>query len=59
MKLWIVCIFIYFFVIFEMHHMAFRYNIYPKENMDLTLRLVSDITLEDVEPMRRTKKRGS
>ena len=49
---------IYFFVIFEVHHMAFRYDVCPQEYMDLSPRLVSRTTSEAIEPMKRTKERG-
>ena len=46
-------------MIFEVHHIVFRYNVCPEEYMDLPLRLVSDIASKDIEPMRRMKKRGN
>ena len=45
----------YFFVIFEVHYMISRYNVCVKKYMDLSLRLKSDTTLEDIESMRRTR----
>ena len=49
----------YFFVIFEVHHMISRYDVYVEKNMDLSLRLRSGTTSEDIEPMRRTRRSGS
>ena len=31
----------YFFVIFEVHYMGFRYDVYLEEYMDLSPRLIS------------------
>ena len=47
--------FTYFFVIFEMDYMIFRYKICLEEYMDLSLRLKTDTKFEDIEPMERTK----
>ena len=49
----------YCFMIFEVHHMAFRYNVCLEEYMDLSLRSISGSTSQDTESMKRTKKRGS
>ena len=49
----------YFFVIFEVHYMVFRYNVCLEEYMDLSLRLINGIKLEYIEPMRRTKRSES
>ena len=48
----------YFFVIFKVHHITFRYNIFLEEYMGLSERSISSTALEDREPKRRTKKRG-
>ena len=50
---------IFFFVIFEVYRIAFRYNICPKKYTDLLLRLVNGTTSSDTKPMKRTKKKGS
>ena len=44
----------YFFVIFEVHPMGFKYNVCFEEYMDLLPRLVSDTTSEDIAPIRST-----
>ena len=49
----------YFFVIFEVHHTVSKYNVYLEKYMDLSLRLRSGTTSEDIEPMRRTRRSGS
>ena len=49
----------YFFVIFEMHYVVFRYNVCLEEYMDLSVRLRSGTTSKDTKPMRRTKRSGS
>ena len=46
----------YFFVIFEVHYMAFRYNNCFEEYMDLSLKSINDTTSKDIEPMRRTER---
>ena len=45
----------YFFVIFEVHHTVFRYDVCLEKYMDLSLRLRSGIKSEDTKPMRRTR----
>ena len=50
---------IYFSMIFEMHHMLFRYDTCLEEYMDLLLRLVNGTTSKDTQPMRRIAKRRS
>ena len=50
---------IYFFVIFEMHYMVFRYNVCLEEYMDLSPRLRSGTTSEDIDFMRKTRWSGS
>ena len=42
-----------FSVIFEVHCMVFRYDVYLEEYMDLLSRAISGITSEDTKPMRR------
>ena len=49
----------YCFVIFEVHYMVFRYNVYFEEYMDLSLRLISGTKSKDTEPMRRIERSGS
>ena len=49
----------YFFVIFEVHYMIFRYNFCLEEYMDLSPRLISGTESKHTEPMRRTKKSAS
>ena len=49
----------YFFVIFEVHYMVFRYDVCIEEYIDLSPRLRSGTTLEDIEPMRRTRRSES
>ena len=49
----------YFFVIFEVHYMIFKYNACPEEYMDLSPRLISGTKSEHTEPMRRTNKSES
>ena len=49
----------YFFVIFEVHYMVFKYNVCLKEYMDLSLTLISGTKSKDTKPMRRTKRSGS
>ena len=49
----------YFIVIFAVHHMVFRYDVYFEEYIDLSLRVVSGNASKDIEPMRRAKKKGS
>ena len=49
----------YFFVIFEMHYMVFRYDVCLEEYMDLSLRLISGTKSEGTKPMRRTKRSES
>ena len=49
----------YFFVIFEVHYIVPRYDVCLEKYMDLSLRLRSGTTLEDTEPMRRTRRSGS
>ena len=46
----------YFFVIFEVHYMIFRYYVCLEDYMDLSLRLISGTKLEHIEPMKRTKR---
>ena len=43
----------YFFVIFEVHYIIFRYDVCLEEYMDLSPRLRSGTTLEDTKLMRR------
>ena len=45
----------YFFVIFEVHHIVSRKDVYLEEYMDPSLRLKSGTTSKDIEPMRRTR----
>ena len=49
----------YFFVIFEVYYRVFRYNVCLVEYMDLSPRLRSGTTSNDIEPMRRTRRSGS
>ena len=49
----------YFFVIFEVHYIVFRYDVCLEEYMDLSLELRSGTTSEDTKPMRRTRRSGS
>ena len=49
----------YFFVIFEVHFRASRYDVCLEKYMDLSLILRSGSTSEDTEPMRRTRRSGS
>ena len=49
----------YFFVIFEVYYIVFRYNVCLEEYMDLSPRLTSGTTSQDTKPMRRTKRSGS
>ena len=51
--------FTYFFVIFEVHHIISRYNVCLEKYMDLLVRLRTDTTSEDTEPMRRTRRSES
>ena len=46
----------YFFVIFEVHHTIFKYDVCLEEYMDLSPRLISGGKSEHIEPMRRTKR---
>ena len=48
----------YFFVIFEVNYIIFRYDVCLEKYMDLSLRLRSGTT-KDTEPMRRTRRTGS
>ena len=57
-KLWEVCMFIYFSMIFEVHHTIFRYDVCSEEYMDLILSLVSGTKSTNTEPMKRTERRG-
>ena len=51
---------IYFFVIFEVYYMTFRYDVFLDEYIDLSLKSISGSTLEDnIEPMKRIEKKGS
>ena len=49
----------YFFVIFEVHYLVFRYDVCLEEYMDLSPRLISGTKLEHIGPMRRTKRSES
>ena len=49
----------YFFLIFEVHYTVFRYDVYIKEYMDLSPRLISGTKSEYIEPMKRTKRSDS
>ena len=49
----------YFFVIFEVHYMVFRYNVYLEKYMDLSPRLINGTKSKDTKPMRRTQRSGS
>ena len=49
----------YFFVIFEVHYVVFRYDVCLEEYMDLSPRLISGIASEDIELMKRAKRIGS
>ena len=49
----------YFFVVFEVHYMVFRYDVCLEEYMDLSPRLISGTKLEHTELMRRTKRSES
>ena len=49
----------YFFVIFEVHYMVFRYNVCFEKYMNLSPRLRSGTTLEDTKSMRKTRRSGS
>ena len=46
-------------MIFEVHHMVFKYNVCLKEYIDLLLRLVNGNILKDIEPLRRIGKNKS
>ena len=48
-----------FFMIFEVHYMVFRYNVFLEEYMDLSGRLENGTTSEDTKPLRRTSRGGS
>ena len=49
----------YFFMIFEVHYMAFRYDICLEEYMNLSSRLISGTKSKHTKPMKRTKKSKS
>ena len=49
----------YFFMIFEVYYIVFRYNVCLEENVDLSPRLRSSTISKDTELMRRTKSSGS
>ena len=49
----------YFFVIFEVHYMIFRYNVCLEEYMDISPRSISGSKPEHTKPMRRTKRSES
>ena len=49
----------YFFVIFEVRYLVFRYNVCLGKYMNLSPRLRSDIISKDIESMRRTRRSGS
>ena len=48
----------YFFVIFEVHYTVSRYSVCLEKYLDLSLRLRSGTTSEDIEPMRRMRSRS-
>ena len=49
--------FTHFFESFEVHHiMIFRYNVCLEEHMDLLLKLISGITLENTKLMKRIEE---
>ena len=48
-----------FFMIFEVHHMVFGYNVCLEEYMDLSPRSISGTKSKHIKPTRRTKKRES
>ena len=47
-------VYIFLFMIFEVHYVVFRYNVCLEEYMDLSSKLISDTKSEHIEPMRRT-----
>ena len=47
------------YMIFEVHHMVFRYDVCLEKYMDLSVRLKNGTTSEDTKPMRRTRRSGS
>ena len=46
----------YFFEIFEVHCIVFRYDVCFEEYIDLSLRLISGTKSEHREPMRSTER---
>ena len=46
----------YFFVIFEVHYMDFKYSVCLEEYMYLSPRLISGTKSKHIESMRRTKR---
>ena len=49
----------YFFVIFEVQYLIFRYDVYLEEYMNLSLTSISGITSKDTKPTRKTERSGS
>ena len=49
----------YYFVIFEVYYIVFRYDVCLEEYMDLSPRLKSGTKSEYIEPMRRTNRSES